>query len=184
MQNAGPGRRLFIGITATQAELAAVAAYRDRWTWPAGARLTPLDDVHLTLHFLGTVSSADEALVRAELAPVRVPPMQFHLVRAEVWPSGVAVLRPMEDEQLRSLHADVGEALSRIGWPIEQRPWKPHVTLARDARDATWPADPPAIVWEVSTFSLVWSRGGSGPTRYQVLDRWPHQAHARAGATM
>lgn len=172
------GRRLFIGVMAKPATLEAIAECRAAWLWPPHARLVSLADAHLTLHFLGTVSCVDEHRLRGDLARVHLIPTRLHLVRAEVWPSGVAVLRPNEDESMRRLHADLAEVLSRLGLPVEERPWKPHVTLARDAFSATIPPLPICIPWDVCDFSLVWSRGGRGPSKYEVVASWPTASRA------
>lgn len=176
------GRRVFIGVMAQNATRDAIATCRDAWVWPAQARLVSLADVHLTLHFLGMVSVVNESVLRTELASVRFTPARLQLDRPEVWPSGVAVLRPRDDQTLGRLHADVASVLSRLGLPVETRPWKPHVTLARDARGARVPSAPFSIAWDVHAFSLVWSRGGTGASKYEVLSSWP--ARPPAGSSM
>jgi predicted DNA-binding transcriptional regulator YafY len=47
-----------------------------------------------------------------------------------------------------------------------QRPWTPHVTMARDAAGTTPPQMLPPLAWPVRDVALVWSRPREG---YEVL---------------
>lgn len=161
--------RLFIGLWPTPAALEAVQAQRERWTWPPGARVVAPDKLHLTLHFLGDVAVARvPELIAALDEPA--PAFTLRLDAAKVWRQGVAVLAPSAPpEALVALHDRLGATLRRLALPVEARRFRPHLTLARDARGATPPASPEPIDWPVSAVRLVQSVGG----RYEVLAQWP-----------
>lgn len=161
--------RLFIGLWPSPAVLGAVLAQRERWTWPPGARLVAPDKLHLTLHFLGDVATARiPELIAALEGPT--PAFTLRLVTAEVWRQGAAVLAPSAPpEELGALHDRIGATLQRLALPVEARRFRPHLTLARDARGATPPANPEPIDWPVSAVRLVRSLGG----RYEALAQWP-----------
>jgi 2'-5' RNA ligase len=57
---------------------------------------------------------------------------------------------------------------------FDQREYKPHVTLLRNARwtDAPLPAMQP-VRWQVQDFALVQSGQQNGLANYQVLARFP-----------
>jgi RNA 2',3'-cyclic 3'-phosphodiesterase len=149
------------------AEQAALDRHRQRWRWPAGVRLSPVGGLHLTLHFLGATQPGDEARLRAAMADVRVEPMHLTLRDPLVWPGGIAVLQVQSNEALNALHAHLGAMLELIGLPVQDRPWVPHLTLARRATGAMPPAEPVNLNWRAISVSLVWSRPSA--VGYQVL---------------
>jgi 2'-5' RNA ligase len=139
--------RLFVGLWPAARARAGVLRWQAACEWPAGARPTPPERVHLTLHFLGQVERERIAALGRALN-LAVPRFELRLHRAAVWLNGVAVLEPAEGRNdvptaLLALHARLGEALQGIGLPLETRPFRPHVTLARRARGAVLPVSRP-----------------------------------------
>ena len=160
--------RLFIGLWPDAATRRALVAWQRRWVWPAGAAPVPPERLHLTLHFLGQVAAAR----LPELAPMLdlpFTPFELRLGHAELWPRGLAVLCPDQiPDGLAQLHAELAAALRRLTLPVEARPFRPHVTLARKAAAATPPADAPALRWQVGGHALVQSERG-----YTTLVHYP-----------
>jgi 2'-5' RNA ligase len=74
---------------------------------------------------------------------------------------------------LRALAAALADALAALPWPVDERPYTPHVTLVRDARR------PPALrevalpPWSLHDFALVQSSPTPAGVRYAPLARWP-----------
>jgi len=158
-------RRLFIGLWPPADVRAAIADARGRFLWPRGTRLTPAAKLHLTLHFLGDVSSEDERKLRDALADLDVPAFDLTLREPQNWRSGLVVWLPDEEPALLALREQVAMRMARAGL-VAQRPWTPHVTLARDAAGATPPQMLPPLAWPVRDVALVWSRPREG---YEVL---------------
>lgn len=102
-----------------------------RWVDPAA--------IHLTLVFLGEVADAKDvdrlaAALRAAFAPF--PPMTLRLSEAGTFPPGrparVAWLGVDAPDELEDLQAAaVRAAAEAVGHEPEDRPYHPHVTLAR-----------------------------------------------------
>ena len=169
--NAGPAspaassatRRLFLALWPSAAARQALATRAGAWTWPAGARPVAPARLHATLHFIGPVPAARLDEVAAGLA-VPLEPVWIVFDRAEVWPGpAVAVLEATQaPEALGALHQRLAQALRGLGLPVEPRPWRPHVTLARHARGAIAPAAPTPVRWRVSGYRLVESVPGPG----------------------
>ena len=120
--------------TALHAAAAELRAAAPAITWTAAERL------HLTVKFLGDVPEAQvaecEAAVLAAARNHRDVPL---VVRgAGVFPTPArprVVWAAVEsDPRLELLHHDVEEAFARLGMPVEGRPFRPHVTLARVKR--------------------------------------------------
>jgi 2'-5' RNA ligase len=101
-----------------------------------GLRNVRPDQMHLTLHFIG---DAEIDRVAALLESIAVPSFSITLKGVGQFPSaegsvtlwaGVA-----PDSGLQRLHEAIGAALAHGGFRIEARPYRPHLTLARWAKE-------------------------------------------------
>lgn len=163
--NAEPTLRLFLALWPDDDTRIALLAWQQAQTWPAAARLTRADDLHLTLHFLGQVPQTLLPALQQAL-PAPGAPVPLILDRVEVWPNGVAVLLPeATPPALLTLHRQLGETLTHLGLPLESRPYQPHVTLARRARGLIpQPALPQR--WKAQRYALVHSDHGYHPLQH------------------
>jgi RNA 2',3'-cyclic 3'-phosphodiesterase len=103
-----------------------------------GVRWAPVQTVHITLHFFGSIS--DERLAQAvhALQPMVAAqaPIQLQLTGLGAFPSET---RPRvlwcgvggDTIALRDLNERCAAALAAAGFPVEQRPFRPHCTLGR-----------------------------------------------------
>jgi RNA 2',3'-cyclic 3'-phosphodiesterase len=148
-----------------------------RWALP--------DQWHLTLAFLGEVGEDGMSNLVERLGRVaaRHPPLMLSLGGAGRFGNRVLWVRVRGDtDRLRRLSASVRAAARRARLPVEERPYRPHLTLAR-ARDG---ADLlPALAalggfegraWAVDELHLVCSHLGAGPggtARHEPHASWP-----------
>jgi 2'-5' RNA ligase len=159
--------RLFIALWPTPALRQRLVAHQAAWNWPARTALTAHDDLHLTLHFIGAVPTSRLDEIQQGLR-VDAPRIALALDSFEVWRNGCAVCRPGRTPvALAALHAALAQALRALDLPLEQRPFRPHVTLARHAIGAT-PPQAPLLHWSARGYSLVASADG----RYTPLTRY------------
>lgn len=103
-----------------------------------GARWVQPDNLHLTLKFLGEVEDRElhEVCRKVATAVQDVPSFAVVCRSVGAFPS---VERPhtiwadIEDpnESLVGLQQKVALALAELGFPLERRPFKPHLTLGR-----------------------------------------------------
>lgn len=137
-----------------------------------GGRLTPRENLHQTLVFIGNVPA--ERILRLEslAANVRIPAFKLEFGMTGYWRHNRLVWAAPHatPEPLRMLVAALEQGLQRAGLRCDERPYASHVTLIRDARaPATLP--PLAFDWPLRDFALVESvRGGRGRA-YRVLSR-------------
>jgi len=155
--------RLFFAFVPDRPMREAVASWRDTCDFGPAARLVPADNFHVTLYFLGEI--APEAIDGLRSAAAAVPFGIGHIeLRApEVWEHGVAVLRADASRELVYLRARLEDAIAPFAQAPETRPWKPHMTLARQSSanaSTIMPASPPPGGWEVGRFGLFESRAG------------------------
>lgn len=157
---AAPSFRLFLGLWPTRDTLERVLDQAERWTWPTGARRTPPERIHLTLHFLGNVAADRVPALATAMQDVRWEGCELSLDAAAVWPGGIAVLEaPQVPPALARLHASLADQLRSLDLPVEARRYRPHATLARKAAGALPAAG--AVAWRSAPgFALVRSLGG------------------------
>lgn len=159
--------RLFLALWPDAATRHAIAAWRDRWSWPAGAAVVPDERLHLTLHFIGPVARDRIGAVQAALEQ-HGPRFAIGRGQAALWPKGLALWVPDAlPPAARALHGALGDRLRAAGLAVEDRPFRPHVTLARKAAGALPPADALVLDWRVRDVALVESHQG-----YRVLARF------------
>jgi 2'-5' RNA ligase len=157
--------RLFLALWPAPAVRAQLAAARDQWTWPNKATPVRTERLHVTLHFIGEVAQERVAEI-ADALPSPCAPFELRLGRHVLWPHGIAVLEPdSTPPALAELHATLGEQLVALGLPVDARPYRPHVTLARRAGGALVPADRGSIRWLAERYALVQSHAGT----YELL---------------
>ncbi|KAF0220873.1 MAG: hypothetical protein FD174_870 [Geobacteraceae bacterium] len=99
------------------------------------ARWVPLDQLHLTLRFIGDADEHAFAAIKAALGEVEGAPFHLALRRIGHFPPGkrmrVLWVGIEACEALTKLQQDVELALGTAGVPPEERPFSPHITLAR-----------------------------------------------------
>ncbi|MGG1945888.1 RNA 2',3'-cyclic phosphodiesterase [Trinickia sp. NRRL B-1857] len=105
----------------------------------AGARRVPLDQLHMTLAFLGSVAPKQGAALARDLSSVVAPLPRQRAEPSEYWPNAAhprLVVVPFGAENgLAGFEARVRELLAGLGLPVDtHRPFRPHITLARFAR--------------------------------------------------
>jgi RNA 2',3'-cyclic 3'-phosphodiesterase len=175
--------RLFVGLwpppDAVSELLAAVDEIRTegprlRWTTP--------EQWHLTLAFLGEVADErrPELEQRLERGASRHPALTLCFVGGGRFGSRLLFTKVDGDrERLTRLAGSVAAAARRCRIPVDDRPYRPHLTLARarDGEDLRPLAERLGTFagrsWTATHVDLVESRLGSGPARYVSLASWP-----------
>jgi 2'-5' RNA ligase len=181
--------RLFIGIPLAQAvvrELAALvtelksASDGLRWSAEAGW--------HITLQFLGRTTAEQFDCVTGSLRLIRCSPFEVQLEppgffdRAGVFFAGVRL-----SAELSALQAQVVAATGPCGFVPEDRPYHPHITLAREkAGHRTMrklksgiPADVTFSSFRVEEFLLYQSFPGPEGSRYEARERFAMKGSPR-----
>lgn len=100
-----------------------------------GVRWLPPEQLHLTLRFIGEADDAVNAALRRGLAKIALPPFTLALNGADCFPSPrrprVLWVGLNGGEPLTQLQQEVEAAAVAAGLPPEERPFSPHITLAR-----------------------------------------------------
>ena len=150
-------------------ELARSVARRSR------GRSISADHLHLTLAFLGDVPASTTPMLQAvgDAVPHVGATLVFNTLGA--WrASGVAWVAPAAVPQpITDLHAALAIALARAGVVLEERAFRPHVTLARRCVQPQPRARCEPLRWRVDRLCLVGSElRPEGPV-YREIATWP-----------
>jgi len=135
-------RRLFFAFWPDEA-LRRALSLALRPVFPISGRPVKLAGVHVTAAFLGAVSESRLGALTAICGPV--PPLTINFDRLEHWPKPrvlVAATTHVPDD-LRRFVDGLWQRLDRLGFSRETRPFRPHITLARDVRSVR-----PELKWE------------------------------------
>jgi RNA 2',3'-cyclic 3'-phosphodiesterase len=168
------GRRLFFALWPDDAERRALGAAFAAAIAAAGGRAVPPENLHLTLEFLGPVADAELAALAAVGAAIALPEQAVALDRLDWWrrASLLVAVPSAPAAGLLALQARLRQALQGRGFRVDTRPFRPHVTLAREA------AAPPAataaagVAWAIRELALVESVASPAGSRYVPLARW------------
>jgi 2'-5' RNA ligase len=180
--------RLFVAIELAPAVRDALAALMAQTALDQpvpSARWTPADNLHVTLRFLGSVTSAELPALQAALAQIETDGFELALAGVGAFPdphsrhprvlwAGVTPLDP-----LRALKALVDQQLGPDP-EGDLHPYAPHVTLARVHDDATLAlpsffarhADLTSAPWPVDHFTLYESKSVPGGPVYLPVRRF------------
>jgi len=173
-------RRLFFALwplASMQQELAA-AVGRSLAALDSG-RLVPVENLHLTLAFLGAVPEAalqslEELAAASARTGARETPLEVAFDRIDYW-------RKAQLLCAASQHASVaaGEFAERLkrdlvagGFAPDLKPFRPHVTVARKVPRAPQALAMSRVAWSFSGFALIESHTRASGSLYSVLASW------------
>jgi RNA 2',3'-cyclic 3'-phosphodiesterase len=161
-------RRLFFALLPDQTMRRSLEHSRQR-IFPLAGRPVDPANFHMTLAFLGAVGEERSRLLRELAAPM--PSCDFTLDRLELWgKQGVLVAAASQvPENLACQVNALWQRLGRLGFARDSRPFKPHVTLARDVRSLR-PGTPwTAVHWRCDRVQLMESISVPGGVRYEPM---------------
>jgi len=186
-------RRLFFALWPDDATRAAIAERSAAHVRAAGGRAIPPEKLHVTLAFLGSVAESRLPDVRDAAGRVRAAPFEMALLRVTYWrhPRLLCLQPAGVPEALAALVGALREPLRACGFEPDPRPYRAHVTLAREARPPRGLDDEiEPVSWTIRELSLVESLTLSSGAQYERLQTWPltadiqpsHDGFPRSGA--
>jgi 2'-5' RNA ligase len=151
-----------------------------------GWRWVDVENLHLTVRFLGEVEGARDRTARVawRRAAARVSAGRARLGGLRVWPNPSrprVLVIGIEQEQPPGSLAKLSEHLEQEareqGFAPERRAFRPHLTLARARREPR--PSPPSLSWSrpkpvrLRALGLYRSILGSAGARYTLLEEYP-----------
>ncbi|HWW96148.1 MAG TPA: RNA 2',3'-cyclic phosphodiesterase [Edaphobacter sp.] len=123
--------RLFLGLP-VPSELAQGLTRLARTIELPKGRVTAPENLHLTLVFLGEVAEPTLPRIEQELFELTFAPFQIKLISLNTFPrAGILFVEVEPTRPLLHLQAKVAASMARCGFAPEDRPYHPHLTLAR-----------------------------------------------------
>ena len=187
-----PGRRLFVALPLPSAAVDAISelvATVRADELPAGmhdVRWVRLDGLHLTLRFLGPtlddrIPPTIEAVHRAARAasPIDAVLAGTGTFPAHGRPRTLWIGVPSGDAEIAQLAKDANDELLEAGWPLDDRPVRAHLTLARSdglvagslvAGRLAAAFGERSIPCRLERLVLYESITGGGPARYEPVE--------------
>ncbi|GFN31265.1 RNA 2',3'-cyclic phosphodiesterase [Paenibacillus xylaniclasticus] len=168
-------------IAAMMAKLREAMPFR-RWVHP--------DDLHVTVQFLGEavsrqIPSIEQAIRKAVAGtpPFDIAVRGLGSFGKPGWPSVLWGGIEADAERLQALYRTVVQAMQPLGFEPEARPYKPHLTLARNydgaapiasqlLTDLPFPDAGETWQWKAESVTLYRSRPSSQPM-YEAVGEYP-----------
>ena len=102
------------------------------------ARIVEAEHMHLTLSFLGELDEGEVEKIKRIIKAIEAPSFDLaftHVSHFTPQRGGrIAWVGPEEKPALFNLHSQLRRSLEDFGFKVEERPFTPHVTLARGVR--------------------------------------------------
>jgi 2'-5' RNA ligase len=170
-------RRLFFALWPSDALKAAIEHATCVAAQQSGGRIVAAQNLHITLAFLGSVAEARIQDLQRLASHVSIEPFELVLGELRLWKrQALLCLEPTSG--LDSLGAWVDRlrvSLEQSGFEIERRPFRPHVTLAREVRREvdvqTRLPSADALRWTVHGMELMESTLNANGSSYRVVTR-------------
>lgn len=153
--------RIFVGIDLDSEIRARISRFIEgvegfapeaRWVRP--------ESLHITLKFIGEKTSAQVEAVTERLRQIKVSAFDIRCLGYGFFPTAKAArvfwIGIEAKSQLAELAAKVDLALAELGIPREDRPYSPHLTLARNSARSGSPK---------------WRKGDGSNTAFAVLEK-------------
>jgi RNA 2',3'-cyclic 3'-phosphodiesterase len=176
--------RLFIGIPLADAVVRKLSALCGRLhAGTDGLRWSAPESWHVTLQFLGSTTEEQYACVAGRLGEIRSAPVPIRLGGLGIFErAGIFHVEVEPSDELVALQQQVTAHTAPCGFEPEDRPYRPHITLARTKGDAgrrqlkqvkeRVKAERQLAAFSAQEFLLYESHLGAGGSKYEVRARF------------
>ncbi|MEB2399795.1 MAG: RNA 2',3'-cyclic phosphodiesterase [Alcaligenaceae bacterium] len=168
--------RIFFALWPSAADAARLEGWARAAHAVCGGRMSPLENLHMTLAFLGVTEHERVRALCAAAARWRIDAGAMLLDRYGHFPKPRVVWAGPAEEGggpawLHALHGDLWRRLEPLGWPRPDRPFHPHITLLRKVAsfDPCFLPPPEPIAWTPRRCVLVASRSSDRGVWYEAL---------------
>lgn len=137
-------------------------------------RLYSADNLHQTLVFLGEFAESQLMQLITACQSIDLPPITMQFEQLSFWPQPkvLCLLAPTVPDACQRLVSMLQEIAGQFNVTLDDRPYRPHITLARKASAAVDLAFSP-ICFTADEFVLMQSVSSDNGPLYQPLYRWP-----------
>ncbi len=135
------------------------------------AKLYRVSNLHLTLHFLGNVSTEQLNCIKYQAGTVGGVPFKLLLNHYGKFGRAAVLWMGLESlpDALLKLQRSLGESLKLCGYVPDNREYRPHITLMRKFHDHVYDQNLPPIEWFIDRYALVESVSDQQGVIYKPL---------------
>jgi RNA 2',3'-cyclic 3'-phosphodiesterase len=139
------------------------------------ARLVASRNTHITLAFLGNVDEETTTAINRGANSVCMKSFSLTLDRLGWWKKPkIAWLAPTDyPPELPQLASELARLAKGCGVNLDERPYRPHLTLVRKLAQPLADCHVQPIFWNIKEFCLVESNSTEEGVKYQVKESWP-----------
>ncbi|QNM95203.1 RNA 2',3'-cyclic phosphodiesterase [Chitinimonas koreensis] len=168
------GLRLFLALWPDEALRARLADASQTLHAACGGRRLKPATLHLTLCFLGDTPLERVPDICHALESIAMPDLRLRLTRFGHWAPGIGWIGPHGTPAgLAALVAEIRSRLDRAGIAYDRRPFRPHLTLLRQAGRPLQLPPAPSLDWSADGFELIESMPGPAGPDYRLRQRFP-----------
>ena len=161
----------FFALMPDNATAEALHQHARAFTEHTSCKPRPSEKLHLTLAYLGRLSSIELNNIKNIKSLYPIAPFELKITEAHHWPEmNITYLAPsISSEPLEKLHDFLNQHILKQGFKPERRAFIPHITLARHDSQALTSHRIEPIQWFAHEFCLVQSIS----SQYRIIQRWP-----------
>ena len=167
--------RLFFALWPPQQVRQAIVDASSRLPRMKKCRDVKQANLHITLHFIGSVTEETRNCMRAAAASVNAASFELRLDHFGRFPRARVLWMGCHDVpvEVKQLYEQLGTALKACGYQPEQRAFAPHLTLKRKCNKPDIPGFDFSVPWPVKEFVLVESITHPEGVEYRIIDTYP-----------
>jgi 2'-5' RNA ligase len=145
---------------------------------PLNGRIIQPQNLHITLHFIGSVNTDIQSCMQKAAATVYAQSFMIDLDCFGYFTRSKTLWMGSKDTPvaLTDLYNELAERLTDCDYLAEKRPFKPHITLIRKCTQSKFPEDDFSIAWPINSFALVKSHINQHGANYQLIETYPLSA--------
>ena len=174
-ENTNDLRRLFFALCPDDVLRSEIAELEVSGDLAGTGRHVPVINVHITLVFLGQVDNQTIECIEQVAAETGGNSFRLILDRVGYWskPQILWLAPSRVPRELSDLFENIQARLGKCNVPVDQRPYKPHITLARKVKKPPPKIKFDPLIWHVKQYSLMESlTTPGGGVKYQELACW------------
>lgn len=166
-----PTRRLFFALWPSDELRRQIEHETRKAARHSGGRMIPAANLHITLAFLGATPASKLQDAIACAGATTVQPFELMLGELKWWErQQLLCLEPTAGvDALQELVGGLRGALRARGFTVEDRSFRPHITLAREVRRAHEFKPIRQLRWQIQRVELVESRTLPTGSAYSLL---------------
>lgn len=167
--------RVFFAVWLDADTLTAIEGVQQRLLAISGGRAMVPETMHLTLSFVGDTSPDRLNDLMAIGAKIHQSAFHFLINKVSYFEKSKVAWAGTKHvpSELTKLQGAIHGLVAKAGFPVDPRPFRPHITLIRNLPQMFDMMSTQDIIWPITAFSLVKVNQSGNGAPYEILQVWP-----------